>query len=236
MARKMEGSAALPEVVVALVGKYSAQADSYLSVQSSLTHACVAAGSRVRVEVVDSELLGGGDAQSWARVKAAHGILVPGGFGDRGTEGKIAAIAHARREGVPFLGICLGMQLAVVEFARNELGMAAATSSEFDKSVVGTEDEAVLFMPEGSTEQMGGTMRLGSRSTHLRPSSLGSAIYGGATVVAERHRHRYEVNPGLVPRLEEAGLTFSGRDESGLRAEVIELDPNPNPEDRKSVV
>ena len=224
MARKMEDKAAT-EVVVALVGKYHAQADSYLSVQSSLTHACVACGSSVRVEVVDSELLGSGDAESWARVKAAHGILVPGGFGDRGTQGKIEAIAHARRAGVPFLGICLGMQLAVVEFARNELGLADATSSEFDKSVVGTEEEAVLFMPEGSTEQMGGTMRLGSRRTLLTEGSLGSQIYGGATVVAERHRHRYEVNPSLVPRLEEAGLTFSGRDETGLRAEVIELDP-----------
>ena len=116
------------------------------------------------------------------------------------------------------------MQLAVVEFARNELGMDKATSSEFDAAVAGTEDEAVLFMPEGSTERMGGTMRLGSRPTFLQEGSLGARIYG-ATVIEERHRHRYEVNPQLVPRLEEAGLLFSGKDESGLRAEVIELDP-----------
>jgi len=221
MATSMESPS--KEVTVALVGKYQSQSDSYLSVQSSLSHACGASQRTLRLEMIDSELLEGGDGPSWERVKRAHGVLVPGGFGDRGTRGKIDAIEYAREAGVPFLGICLGMQLAVIEFARNVLGVEHATSSEFDDSVVGTEDEVVLFMPEGSTDQMGGTMRLGSRTSYLREGSLASRIYG-ASVIHERHRHRYEVNPSLVPRLEEAGLAFSGKDDSGLRAEVIELD------------
>ena len=222
MATRMESSER--EVVVALVGKYHAQADSYLSVQSSLKHACVASDRKLRIEFVDSEKLEDGDAASWRAVKAAGGVLVPGGFGDRGTEGKIDVIKYAREHGTPFLGICLGMQLAVVEFARHVLNIANATSSEFDGSVAGTRDEAVLFMPEGSTTTMGATMRLGSRTTFLAADSLASRVYGGAREVDERHRHRYEVNPDLVAELEDGGLKFSGKDDTGRRAEVVELD------------
>jgi len=223
MALKMQRQAG-KEVIVALVGKYHAQADSYLSIHSSLTHACVASGCTLKLQVIDSELIESGDEESWSKLKAVDAILVPGGFGDRGTSGKIDVIAHARQNRLPFLGICLGMQLAVVEFARNVLGMKRATSSEFDKAIIGSTDEVIVFMPEGSTTQMGGTMRLGSRKTYLAEGSLGSTIYG-ATVIDERHRHRYEVNPLLVPKLEAAGLLFTGKDETGERAEVIELDP-----------
>ncbi|KAH8080453.1 hypothetical protein JL720_9149 [Aureococcus anophagefferens] len=193
MATRMESSDR--EVVVALVGKYHAQADSYLSVQSSLKHACVASDRKLRIEFVDSEKLEDGDAASWRAVKAAGGVLVPGGFGDRGTEGKIDVIKYAREHGTPFLGICLGMQLAVVEFARNVLDIANATSSEFD-----------------------------GRTTFLAADSLASRVYGGAREVDERHRHRYEVNPDLVAELEDGGLRFSGKDDTGRRAEVVELD------------
>lgn len=212
-------------VKIALVGKYLAQADSYLSIQSALHHACVASAKKLKINYVDSASLEAGDAASWTLLKDSHGVLVPGGFGDRGTDGKVLAIRHARESRVPFLGICLGMQLAVVEFARHVLKHPRATSSEFDKAVEGTDDEFVLFMPEGSKDAMGGTMRLGSRPTNLKPDTLASRIYADEPVVHERHRHRYEVNPKRVPALEAGGLLFSGVDDSGDRAEVIELCP-----------
>jgi len=210
------------EVRIAMVGKYTAQGDSYLSVQSSLSHACVAINRKLKLLSIDSELIEQNDPDALALLHSAAGILVPGGFGNRGTAGKLAAIKYARETKVPFLGICLGMQLSVIEFSRNVLGVKKATSSEFDQAVVGTPEEAVLFMPEGSKEEMGGTMRLGSRRTYLREGSLAHRLYG-ALEIDERHRHRYEVNPKLVPALEAAGLLFTGLDDTGERAEVVEL-------------
>ncbi|KAH8072008.1 hypothetical protein JL721_3915 [Aureococcus anophagefferens] len=204
MATRMESSDR--EVVVALVGKYHAQADSYLSVQSSLKHACVASDRKLRIEFVDSEKLEDGDAASWRAVKAAGGVLVPGGFGDRGTEGKIDVINSPSSS------------------SRATCSTSRTRRAEFDGSVAGTRDEAVLFMPEGSTTTMGATMRLGSRTTFLAADSLASRVYGGAREVDERHRHRYEVNPDLVAELEDGGLRFSGKDDTGRRAEVVELD------------
>jgi len=210
------------EVRIAMVGKYTAQGDSYLSIQSSLSHACVAIDRKLKLLTIDSELLEQNDPEATRLLKSAAGILVPGGFGNRGSEGKITAIKYAREEKVPFLGICLGMQLSVIEYSRNVLGVKKATSSEFDPGVVGKPEETILFMPEGSKEAMGGTMRLGSRRTFLREGSLAHRLYG-TREIDERHRHRYEVNPKVVSKLEEHGLLFTGLDESGERAEVVEL-------------
>jgi len=210
------------EVRIAMVGKYTAQGDSYLSIQSSLSHACVAIDRKLKLLTIDSELLEQNDPESTKLLQSAAGILVPGGFGNRGSEGKITAIKYAREKKIPFLGICLGMQLSVIEYSRNVLGIEKATSSEFDPGVVGKPEETILFMPEGSKEEMGGTMRLGSRRTFLREGSLAHRLYG-TREIDERHRHRYEVNPKVVSKLEEHGLLFTGLDDTGERAEVVEL-------------
>lgn len=164
---------------------------------------------------------------AWALIRAADGVLVPGGFGDRGVEGMIAAIRYARESQTPFLGICLGMQLAAVEAVRWSYGEPAAHSSEFAKAAP---LHAVIYMPEGDKEKLGGTMRLGSRKTVLsgdEPLSLAAALYGRLDVY-ERHRHRYEVNPELVTDLEaKSGLRFVGCDESGKRMEVLERRDHP---------
>ena len=145
-------------------------------------------------------------AAAWKMLKEADGILVPGGFGDRGVEGKVVAAGYAREHKKPFLGICLGFQVAVIEFARSQLGHVEAHSSEFDKD---TPHPLVVFMPEVSRTHMGGTMRLGSRRTVLsRPACKTAQLYGGVTAIDERHRHRYEINMDYVKSLEEKGLEF----------------------------
>ncbi|RID80679.1 hypothetical protein BRARA_A03322 [Brassica rapa] len=162
---------------------------------------------------------------AWDLLKGADGILVPGGFGDRGVQGKILATKYARENQVPFLGICLGMQLAVVEFARSILGYKDANSTEFEPE---TSSPCVIFMPEGSTTHMGGTMRLGSRRTHFQvPDCKTAKLYGNAKYVDERHRHRYEVNPDMIPEIENAGLSFVGKDGTGRRMEIVELQNHP---------
>ena len=163
---------------------------------------------------------------AWNKLKSVDGILIPGGFGDRGIEGKILAVEYARKNKVPFLGICLGMQMAVTEFCRNVLGLEDANSTEFDKD---TSNPAVIFMPEGDKEKMGGTMRLGSRRCHLREGSMAQYLYNGLHTVYERHRHRYEVNPDLVDEIEAKGLMFTGKDEKNERMEIIELPPKEHP-------
>lgn len=141
---------------------------------------------------------------------ATDAVLVPGGFGDRGVEGKTLAAKYARENRVPYLGICLGMQTAVLDYARSVLGIKDANSTEFDTN---TKNPFVIFMPEGSKTHMGGTMRLGSRRTFFHVKGCKSAkLYGNVSFVDERHRHRYEVNPDIVTKLEEGGLTFTGKD------------------------
>jgi CTP synthase len=205
-------------------------------VVKALNHAAIATSQKLQIEWVEAEHLEAGHDgfdSAWERVRGAHGVLVPGGFGDRGAEGKVAAIGYALTERTPFLGVCLGMQLAVVEYARAELGLAEATSEEFAPAGAAAEQHAVVFMPEGDRRVMGGTMRLGARDTALAPGSLLSSVYGDATEVSERHRHRYEVNPGLVGELEAAGLVFSGRnrdaDLTGERMEAVELATDDHP-------
>jgi CTP synthase len=154
-------------VTIAMVGKYTGLSDAYLSVIKALQHACLAANRKLDLAWIDAEKLEPGQEggeEAWATLKRADGILVPGGFGARGVEGKILAAHHARTARIPYLGICLGMQLAVIEYARNVLGLKGASSAEFDAA---TEHPVVVFMPEGSTTHKGGTMRLGSRRTVL---------------------------------------------------------------------
>merc|ERR1712050_103885 len=162
---------------------------------------------------------------AWDALQSAQGVLVPGGFGSRGIEGKIATAQYCRTSGVPYLGICVGLQTAVIEFARNVLGWDAANSTEFDES---TQHPVVLFMPEVSTTVMGGTMRLGSRATIVHDTSAMSCkLYGGRPVIYERHRHRYEVNAACVPAMESLGMRFVGQDDRGQRMEICEVADHP---------
>jgi CTP synthase len=165
------------------------------------------------------------------RLLQCDGIVVPGGFGSRGFEGKIEAIKTARLEKMPFLGICLGMQAAVVEYARNVGGIKNANSAEFIDPESPDHEDLIIFMPEGDRTRMGGTMRLGARETVLRKGSLAHALYDRKERIMERHRHRYEVNPDWVDTLEPMGLHFVGKntDTSGERMEVIELDTAVHP-------
>lgn len=154
-------------------------------------------------------------------------VLVPGGFGSRGIEGMILAARYAREHKKPYLGICLGLQVAVIEAARSLVGLADATSGEFDEEA---KNKVVIFMPEGDKNKMGGTMRLGTRNAHFQSGSEWStlrSLYGGALVVEERHRHRYEVNPDSIAELEAAGMHFVSKDDSGERMEAFELKGHP---------
>ncbi|XP_073299445.1 uncharacterized protein [Primulina huaijiensis] len=220
-------------VRIAMVGKYTGLADSYLSVLKALLHASVACHRKLCVDWVPASDLENATAEenpdgykiAWNLLKGADAILVPGGFGDRGVEGKILAAKYARENRVPYLGICLGMQIAVIEFARTVLGLSDANSTEFDPN---TQNPCVIFMPEGSKTHMGGTMRLGSRRTYFQDSLSKSAkLYGNGRFIDERHRHRYEVNPDMVLQFEDAGLNFTGKDESGCRMEIVELPDHP---------
>ncbi|CAN4078547.1 unnamed protein product [Withania somnifera] len=220
-------------VRVAMVGKYTGLSDSYLSVLKALLHSSVACRRKLFVDWVPASDLEDETAKenpenyrsSWNLLKGADAVLVPGGFGDRGVEGKILAAKYARENKIPFLGICLGMQIAVIEYARSILGLQDANSTEFDPN---TQNPCVIFMPEGSKTHMGGTMRLGSRRTYFQVKDSKSAkLFGNRSFVDERHRHRYEVNPDMVQQFEDAGLSFTGKDESGRRMEIVELPNHP---------
>ncbi len=217
------------EVVrIALVGKYVRLEDAYLSVSESLRHAGFGHGCRIEIDWVDSEHLEeGGPAdpeQAIARLEAADGILIPGGFGGRGIEGKIAAVRIAREQGIPYLGICLGMQLAVCEFARHAAGMEGANSSEFDPE---TPHPVIDLLPEQKeVTDMGGSMRLGADPVKLHPGTRALELYGEA-VIYERHRHRWEVNPMMHKRLRAAGLVLSGTSPDERLVEIVELPEHP---------
>jgi len=209
-------------VRIALVGKYVALEDAYLSVVEALRHSGYHHGCGVEIDWVDSETMD--DAEVRERVSSADGILIPGGFGVRGVEGKIAAAEIARSEGIPYLGVCLGMQLAVADFARHVAGMPRANSSEFDPA---TEFPVVDLLPEQKeVADMGGTMRLGADPVKLHEGTRAREIYGEA-VIYERHRHRYEVNNFLRRRLEAAGLIVSGTTPDERLVEIIELPDHP---------
>ncbi len=210
------------EVTIALVGKYTALADSYLSQLEALTHAGAERCCHVGIKFVDSDTLLHGDPGDI--LGDVDGILVPGGFGVRGVEGKIAAARYARENGVPFLGVCLGFQIATIEIARDVLGLEGADSTEFEP---GTKHPVIFIMPEQTgVTQMGGTMRLGAQTVLVEKGSKAEALYG-ADRISERHRHRYEVNPGYIDRFEEAGWKFTGRSEDGTKMEIGELEGHP---------
>jgi CTP synthase len=214
--------AATEPVRIALVGKYNQLADAYLSVIEALNHAGSYHGGHVEVVWVDSERLTDGEVAQ--ELATCDGILVPGGFGVRGIEGKIQAARYARENDVPYLGICLGMQIAVAEFARHVAGMDGANSTEFDPE---TPYPVIDLLPEQKeVRDMGGTMRLGADPVKLHDDTRAREIYGDA-VIYERHRHRYEVNNHLRKRLEQAGLVFSGTSPDDRLVEVIELPEHP---------
>lgn len=196
-------------VRIGIVGKYTAMPDAYLSLLEAIRHAGIASRAQVETVFISAEELEG-DAAHEEFLQGLHGILIPGGFGSRGTEGKIRAVAYARENGIPFLGICLGLQVAVIEFARSVAGLAGAGSTEFDPD---TEYPVIDLMPDqASLEGTGGTMRLGAWPMRIADGTLLASIYGtsGDALVYERHRHRFEVNPAFTDRMREAGLVFSG--------------------------
>jgi CTP synthase len=210
-------------VKIALVGKYVALKDAYLSVSEALRHSGFHHDCRVEIDWVDSESLDS-DAAALERLGRADGILIPGGFGGRGIEGKIRAARVAREQRIPYLGVCLGMQVAVMEFARHLAGMEGANSTEFDPE---TPHPVIDLLPEQKeVSDLGGTMRLGADPVKIHADTRARELYGEA-VIYERHRHRYEVNLFLRKRLEAAGLIVSGTSPDERLVEMIELDDHP---------
>ncbi len=218
------------EVTIALIGKYTVLKDAYKSLAEALTHGGIANRVKVNIDWIASEVFEKEDPAPW--LENVDGILVPGGFGERGSEGKIAAAGFARKHRVPYFGICFGMQMAVIETARNIAGIAGASSSEFgptQEPVVGMVTEWLrgnMLEQRVAAGDKGGTMRLGSYPARLAPGSKIAAVYG-ATEINERHRHRYEVNIGYRERLEASGLRFSGMSPDGVLPEAIELADHP---------
>jgi CTP synthase len=210
------------EVTVAVVGKYISHSDAYKSIYEALEHAGIAHHSRVIVRRIDSEEIEDGKAE--AILAGVDGILVPGGFGYRGIPGKLEAIRYARDRGIPFFGICLGLQCAVIEYARNVMGLADANTTEIDQT---TRNPVVCLLDEQfSITDMGGTMRLGLYPCKVEEGSLAQRSYG-TTEVNERHRHRYEFNSAYRARFEENGFRFSGTSPDGQLVEIVELPNHP---------
>jgi len=204
---------------IALVGKYVELQDAYISVAEALKHAGYVYDSDIEIDWVNAEEVTAANVAEL--LGQADGILVPGGFGDRGVEGKIEAIRYARENDVPFLGICLGMQLATVEFARNVLGLKGAHSTELDKE---TPYAIIDFLPDQSEDiDLGGTLRLGLYPCKLKEDSRARACYNGEELVYERHRHRYEFNNEFREAMEAEGLVFSGVSPDNKLVEIIEL-------------
>lgn len=219
------------EVTVALVGKYIEHADAYKSLTEALIHAGIQNKTQVNILKVDSEEI---EQKGTSKLEGVDAILVPGGFGERGVDGKIATIRYARESKTPYLGICLGMQSAVIEFARNVVGLEGANSTEFLPNtpypVIGLITE--WMTEEGDVEKrsaesdLGGTMRLGSQKCQLAKDSLAHNVYG-TDVINERHRHRYEFNNTFMKQLEEAGMSFSGKSIDGQLVEIVEIPDHP---------
>ncbi|OJI84735.1 CTP synthase ura7, variant 2 [Aspergillus tubingensis] len=221
-------------VSIALVGKYTSLHDAYISVSKALEHAAMYCHKKVQIIWVDSSHLEDDTAspadyhKAWHAVCTADGVLVPGGFGNRGTEGMMKAITWARTNNKPFLGVCLGMQLAVLEFCRNVANIKDVGSEELHPKA---ENHAIVYMPEVDKGKLGGTMRLGRHPCVFQENTEWSRLRGlyGPSVsqIEERHRHRYEVNPDMIEQIEKAGLSFIGKDTKGERMEIIEIKDHP---------
>ena len=218
------------EVTIAIVGKYTGLKDAYKSLIEALTHGGIANKVRVNIKWLESEIFE--DPEQMHHLEDVNAILVPGGFGERGSEGKIAAAHFARTRAVPYLGICFGMQMAVIEAARHMAGIEKASSTEFgpqEEPLVGLMTEWMQgeeLVKRGYDSDLGGTMRLGAYDAALKPGSKVAEIYG-STEISERHRHRFEVNMAYRERLEEKGLLFSGTSPDGLLPEIVELPDHP---------
>jgi len=210
------------EISIAVVGKYAEHRDAYKSIYEALDHAGIANRTQVRIQPIQSEQI---EREGAPRLLSGYdGILVPGGFGERGIEGKVQAIEFARERGVPFLGICLGMQCAVIEFARHVVGLEGAHSSEFDKN---TPHPVICLLDEQkSVVDKGGTMRLGAQRARLTPGTRAHESYG-TDVISERHRHRYEFNNVYRQQFEAHGLVVAGTNDDGTLVEIVELEDHP---------
>ena len=210
------------QVTIAVVGKYASHKDAYKSIYEALDHAGICNRTKIRIERISTDLLERQETRE--KIKAANGILIPGGFGERGVEGKIEAIRIARENNIPFFGICLGMQCAVIEFARHVAGLEGANSTEFDDE---TPHPVISLLPEQlAVTEIGGTMRLGAQSTVLREGSHAAQKYGTLNI-SERHRHRYEFNPDYRETLSDAGLLVAGTSPDDKLIEVIEIPVHP---------
>ncbi|WP_284614598.1 CTP synthase [Aquabacterium humicola] len=220
------------EVTIAMCGKYTDLSDSYKSLNEALRHAGIHHHARVRIEYVDSETL---NPQSASQLERFDAILVPGGFGKRGIEGKVCAAQYAREHGVPYLGICLGMQVATIEYARHVAGLADANSTEFDPNtphpvialIDEWQDRDGTIQKRHANSDLGGTMRLGAQSSDVKAGTLAHRIYG--SVVTERHRHRYEANEHYLERLQQAGLVISAITQREQLTEIVELPQSQHP-------
>ena len=221
-------------VKIAVVGKYCSLPDAYKSLREALVHAGIANKTKVSMEWIDSETLEGLSQSEVAdRLKDFHGILVPGGFGSRGVEGKIKAVQYARENKVPFFGICLGMQVSVIEACRHLLGIENANSTEFTDDCTPVITRMKVWEKDGvksirpADGDLGGTMRLGAYPCTLNKDSLASRIYDGADMILERHRHRFEMDIAYAERLQEKGFVVSGKSPDGLLPEIIEIPNHP---------
>ncbi len=220
------------EVSIAVVGKYTVLKDAYKSLIEALHHGGIANGVRVNIDWVESETFEGDPAECEARLQGAHAVLVPGGFGERGAEGKIEAARFARERNIPYFGICFGMQMAVIEAARNQAGLAKASSTEFGPTpepVVGLMTEWIQGnqrITRSAAGDLGGSMRLGAFDATLTPGSKIAEIYGTSSI-SERHRHRYEVNINYRDAIEGTGLKFAGLSPDGVLPETVERDDHP---------
>jgi CTP synthase len=220
------------EVTIAMCGKYTDLSDSYKSLNEALRHAGIHNHARVKIEYVDSETL---DEKSVTQLAKYDAVLVPGGFGKRGVEGKILAAQYAREHKLPYLGICLGMQVATIEVARHLAGLTGANSTEFDPAtphpvialIDEWQDRDGTIQKRDAQSDLGGTMRLGAQSSDVKPGSLAHRIYGN--VVTERHRHRYEANENYLDRLQQAGLVISAITQREKLTEMVELPPEVHP-------
>ncbi|WP_287954889.1 glutamine hydrolyzing CTP synthase [Acidiplasma sp.] len=210
------------EVTVGIIGKYIDMQDAYISHKEAFSHVTGNTGIAVNIKWIDSDKL----LKNIDDLRNLDGILIPGGFGYRGVEGKIIAERYARENRIPYLGICLGFQVSVIEISRNVLGLKDANSTEFDAE---TKYPVIDILPEQKgVKNLGGTMRLGAKNVIIKEGTLASKIYDGQKIISERHRHRFEVNPVYIKDIENAGVIFSGTDDDGIRMEIMELKDRDN--------